>query len=111
MEATYTNISMLMNNGVFSLPFVFARSGFSSGFLILAVTAACVYTAWLVGDVLSHLSRQHDISKPTYNDAAKFAFGSGFASIVTLVFYAELAVYGTSGLIVQGHTLHDLMPS
>jgi hypothetical protein len=109
LEATYTAFNWTMNNGLFSVPFVFASIGFSASGLILFIGMACTTTALLFGDVFDQV-RTSGIAQPTYMDSVQAAFGKRLAGLCSVACYAELAVYVVNQVICFALTVKNMCP-
>ena len=109
IEATFTLVSFLLNVAQMTLPFCFARVGWSAALLMMLVTGLCMHTALMLQEALVTLVSR-GTPFPEYSDLARSAFGPAFATMTQAVAMAELAAYSSSCSINLGKALGAMLP-
>ncbi|CAE7474328.1 unnamed protein product [Symbiodinium natans] len=109
IEATFTLVSFLLNVAQMTLPFCFARVGWSAAFLMMLAGGLCMHTALMLQEALVTLVSR-GTPFPEYSDLARSAFGPAFAAATQAVAMAELAAYSSNCSINLGKALGAMLP-
>ena len=106
-QASFNAVNLLLGVGLLSLPYALKVSGWVVGISVLLLL--CLVTNY-TGKLLGRMMAIDPVNIRTYPDIGTAAFGMRGRLFISVVFFLELIVAGTSFLLLVADNLGELFP-